>query len=342
MSKLRAFFSFNNSWKLNFEGKEMTIEVTCQKKVLVNGQEVTFIINKNFLRLEFVYEDHVFYISPGKALPFLGFNSQLYMDQVNVLNGKPYTITPFKQRLAVVIIAYLLGAIISFWALIPIFVYLLGLFLFFRRRTYTVHSLPAQLVNGGSVEEGASTDAAAPLVSNYTVYNPIMTDYILPLCDKVKGLAKKNEQPQQVQYTYSTSSYNMPAQQQTMQPMQSMPQMQQQPMMQQMPVQQQQMQQQQPMQQMPVQQQQQQQQPMQHMPPMQQLQQPTQTPMQTAMNQSGQPNSPQMQPTIQPIQTMYPSYPPIYQPAPYQSYIPMMIPQQNQQVQQQQQQQPQK
>ncbi|GAM20983.1 hypothetical protein SAMD00019534_041580 [Acytostelium subglobosum LB1] len=190
MATLKRFFSINNTWKLNLKDKEVIIQSVDHKTVLINDLDVTCVLNKSFLRLEFVFEDHVFYICPGHELPFLGFNSQLYMDQINVLNGKQYSITPMWQRIALVSFVYLLGSLISFWALIPFSVYLLVLFLYFRRTTYTIEKLPAKLV-GPPAEGSVTTNESTPLIGSYSVSNPIL-NVISPLVDKVKNITKKS------------------------------------------------------------------------------------------------------------------------------------------------------
>ncbi|EFA83332.1 hypothetical protein PPL_04125 [Heterostelium album PN500] len=208
---MKNFLCLNNSWRFTLNSKETHVTITQNKTVEINGQEIASIYNRNMLRLEFVYEDHMFYVCAGNALPFFGINTQLYMDQVNIINGRQYHTTPIFERMLLLVSVYLFGVFFGFWTLIPIAVYTICLYMFFRHRNYVIVQLPSQLQEHQGVTAIAPVhDQSRDRLVTYGTNNPIMTHVLLPIDEKLQQLRQPSTntvviQPQMPPTTYITN-----------------------------------------------------------------------------------------------------------------------------------------
>ncbi|EFA81178.1 hypothetical protein PPL_06015 [Heterostelium album PN500] len=198
--KIKELFFFNNTWKFTLNSKDVSITIKNQSDVEINGLIAPSIYNSNLLRLEFIHENQLFYITHGNALPLLGMNKQLYMNHINIINGRQYHTTPLGERIFLLVALYFLGVFCWVWALIPAAVYSVGLYLFFRHRSIVIRKLPSELQQF----QGPSQDQSQEPLISYETKNPVMTHVLLPFDEKLQqfrqwGSSKSTTAPTVIQ-----------------------------------------------------------------------------------------------------------------------------------------------
>ncbi|EFA86603.1 hypothetical protein PPL_00404 [Heterostelium album PN500] len=168
-------------WNFSLEDENTKVEVDGYS-IKVNDEKVRFRFDRREGSLSFDHRGHQFKVGTGPDV-FLGFNLQLYMDNHNILNGKPYA----PPRVGIFITIRLLGICIRniLWVFIGIFyillyvpylLYKLVIFLIFRRRIITISQIsPPRSHSGEKINSENDSSETTPILTQIVI-QPQTTD----------------------------------------------------------------------------------------------------------------------------------------------------------------------
>ncbi|EFA86604.1 hypothetical protein PPL_00405 [Heterostelium album PN500] len=159
----------NTTWIFPLDGEQTKVEVHGRKCIKVNDIEVPFTPNVAERTLEFIYKGHYFKVTNG-ATVYLGLNIQLYLDNHNIVDGTPYIQFSKSGAIVVFVLFLVLGILFGLFIVGPILIYMLVIFLIFRKRTINIKHLPTPVSFSGNY-----TSETTPILHQVVVVPPQTT-----------------------------------------------------------------------------------------------------------------------------------------------------------------------